>query len=214
MSCEFHSRPCKRVAVLASARDSNSALWNKFDHVGYRIDARLALSTDSALHSLTRHSPFSFRFSTSNHRIDHGLKKVATVALWIATAYSRVLHLPYGEGLLLLSLKHSAFLIFHSHIFEPGVKFSERTLSQKRFRRHLCPVECVSVEQRGVIRFGRFKAIARRHSHHGAFLLHYLDAVVYPNIPPNLLVLGAVAVCSLNLWIYTRRVHVRHSPGR
>jgi len=29
------------------------------------------------------------------------------------------------------------------------------------------------------------------------FLLHYLDAVVYPNIPPNLLIAGAVAVCVL-----------------
>ena len=29
------------------------------------------------------------------------------------------------------------------------------------------------------------------------FLLHYLDAVVYPNIPPNLLTAGAVAVCVL-----------------
>ena len=36
-------------------------------------------------------------------------------------------------------------------------------------------------------------------TYRGAFLLHYLDAAVYPNIPPNLLVAGAVAVCSLNL---------------
>jgi hypothetical protein len=45
------------------------------------------------------------------------------------------------------------------------------------------------------------------------FLLHYLDAVVYPNIRPNLLIGGAVAVCVLNLWIYARRVRVRHSLG-
>ena len=47
----------------------------------------------------------------------------------------------------------------------------------------------------------------------GPFLLHYLDAVVYPDIPPNLLIAGAVAVCILNLWIYARRVRVRHSLG-
>jgi hypothetical protein len=50
-------------------------------------------------------------------------------------------------------------------------------------------------------------------AYHGPFLLHYVDAVVYPNIPPNLLIAGAVAVCVLNLWIYARRVRVRHSLG-
>jgi len=50
-------------------------------------------------------------------------------------------------------------------------------------------------------------------AYRGPFLLHYLDAVVYPNIPPNLLIAGAVVVCILNLWIYARRVRVRHSLG-
>ena len=50
-------------------------------------------------------------------------------------------------------------------------------------------------------------------AYRGPFLLHYLDAVVYPDIPPNLLITGAVAVCILNLWIYARRVRVRHSLG-
>ena len=48
-------------------------------------------------------------------------------------------------------------------------------------------------------------------AYHGPFLLHYLDALVYPDIPPNLLIASAVAVCLLNLWIYARRV--RHSLG-
>ena len=50
-------------------------------------------------------------------------------------------------------------------------------------------------------------------AYRGPFLLHYLDPVVYPNFPPNLLIAGAVAVCILNLWIYARRVRVRHSLG-
>jgi hypothetical protein len=50
-------------------------------------------------------------------------------------------------------------------------------------------------------------------AYRGPFLLHYLDAVVYPDIPPNLLTAGAVAVCIVNLWIYARRVRVRHSLG-
>ena len=50
-------------------------------------------------------------------------------------------------------------------------------------------------------------------AYRGPFLLHYLDAVVYPDIPPNLLIAGAVAVCILNLWIYARRLRVRHSLG-
>lgn len=49
--------------------------------------------------------------------------------------------------------------------------------------------------------------------YHGPFLLHYLDVVVYPDIPPNLLTAGAVAVCILNLGIYVRRLRVRHSLG-
>ena len=50
-------------------------------------------------------------------------------------------------------------------------------------------------------------------SYRGPFLLYYLDAVVYPNIPTNLLIAGAVAVCVLNLWIYARRLRVQHSLG-
>ncbi len=47
----------------------------------------------------------------------------------------------------------------------------------------------------------------------GPFLLHYLDAVVYPDISPNLLTAGAVAICILNLGIYALRLRVRHSLG-
>ena len=47
----------------------------------------------------------------------------------------------------------------------------------------------------------------------GPFLLHYLDAVVYPDISPKLLIAAAVVVCLLNLGIYARRLRVRHSLG-
>jgi hypothetical protein len=50
-------------------------------------------------------------------------------------------------------------------------------------------------------------------AYRGAFLLHYLDALVYPDIPPNLLVAGAVALCIMNLGIYARRLRVRQSLG-
>ncbi len=50
-------------------------------------------------------------------------------------------------------------------------------------------------------------------AYRGPFLLHYLDAVVYPDISPKLLIAGAVAVCILNLRIYARRLRVRHSLG-
>lgn len=45
------------------------------------------------------------------------------------------------------------------------------------------------------------------------FLLHYLDAVVYPDIPPKLLIAAAMVVCIFNLGIYARRLRVRHSLG-
>jgi hypothetical protein len=50
-------------------------------------------------------------------------------------------------------------------------------------------------------------------AYRGPFLLHYLDALVYPNIPPSLLIAGAVTVCVSNLWIYVRRVRLRRSLG-
>ncbi|MGD1082391.1 MAG: DUF2784 domain-containing protein [Candidatus Sulfotelmatobacter sp.] len=38
----------------------------------------------------------------------------------------------------------------------------------------------------------------------GGFLLHYLDAMVYPNISPVVLTIAGLAVCSLNLALYAR----------
>lgn len=39
-------------------------------------------------------------------------------------------------------------------------------------------------------------------AYRGPFLLHYLDALVYPDVPSSLLIAGAVAVCISNLSIY------------
>ena len=50
-------------------------------------------------------------------------------------------------------------------------------------------------------------------AYRGPFLLHYLDALVYPDIPQNVLIAGAVAACILNLWIYARRFRALHSLG-
>lgn len=36
----------------------------------------------------------------------------------------------------------------------------------------------------------------------GGFLLHYLDALVYPDVSPLLLTIVAVAICALNLGVY------------
>jgi hypothetical protein len=41
------------------------------------------------------------------------------------------------------------------------------------------------------------------------FLLHYLDALVYPNIPPGFLTGLGVVVCVVNLGIYAMRFHRR-----
>ena len=47
----------------------------------------------------------------------------------------------------------------------------------------------------------------------GGFLLHYLDALVYPNISPVALTMAAVFVCLINLAIYARRFwRPRHVP--
>ena len=43
--------------------------------------------------------------------------------------------------------------------------------------------------------------------------LHYLDAVMYSDIPPKFLIAGVGVVCILNLGIYARCLRVRHSLG-
>jgi hypothetical protein len=45
----------------------------------------------------------------------------------------------------------------------------------------------------------------------GGFLVHYMDAMVYPDIPETLLLSLGVAVCVLNLAIYGWRYHQRVS---
>jgi len=50
-------------------------------------------------------------------------------------------------------------------------------------------------------------------AYQGGFLLHYLDALVYPDVPPDLLTLAAVTVCVFNLGIYALRFRRRHVAG-
>jgi hypothetical protein len=55
-----------------------------------------------------------------------------------------------------------------------------------------------------------FEVQGGRLPYHGPFLLHYLDAIVYPNVPPALLTWLAVVVLAVNAVIYSRRW--RRSP--
>ena len=45
----------------------------------------------------------------------------------------------------------------------------------------------------------------------GGFMLHYLDKLVYPDIPPNLLTLAALLVVAANAAIYVQRFRHRHA---
>jgi len=47
----------------------------------------------------------------------------------------------------------------------------------------------------------------------GGFLLHYLDAVVYPNIPPSLLTGCGIGICVINLSIHAVRFQRRRLAG-
>ena len=51
-----------------------------------------------------------------------------------------------------------------------------------------------------------FEARAGVAPYQGPFLLHYLDAILYPNLSPTLLTACGVAVCVANLLIYAWRV--------
>jgi hypothetical protein len=44
----------------------------------------------------------------------------------------------------------------------------------------------------------------------GAFIVHYLDRLVYPDIPAWILIAGAVVVCVVNAWVYIRRFRKTH----
>jgi hypothetical protein len=48
--------------------------------------------------------------------------------------------------------------------------------------------------------------------YHGSFLVHYLDAIVYPNVPDSWLIAGAVAVCGFNLGVYAFRSWRNRKP--
>jgi hypothetical protein len=51
-----------------------------------------------------------------------------------------------------------------------------------------------------------FESRAGATAYHGSFVLHYLDAIVYPNVPDWILTSAGVAVCGLNLVIYGWRL--------
>jgi Protein of Unknown function (DUF2784) len=51
-----------------------------------------------------------------------------------------------------------------------------------------------------------FELRAGRQAYQGGFLLHYLDRIVYPNIPPAWLTEAAVGVAVVNAAIYARRI--------
>lgn len=51
-----------------------------------------------------------------------------------------------------------------------------------------------------------FEAQAGASAYQGSFLVHYLDAIVYPNLPGWAVTLAGVAVCAFNLGIYGWRL--------
>jgi hypothetical protein len=58
-----------------------------------------------------------------------------------------------------------------------------------------------------------FEARAGLPAYQGSFLLHYLDAIVNPNLPAWIVTSAGVAVCAFNLAIYGRRwLHSRIAP--
>lgn len=51
-----------------------------------------------------------------------------------------------------------------------------------------------------------FESRAGWAAYHGSFLLHYLDAIVYPNLPDWVVTIAGVSVCALNLGVYCWRL--------
>ncbi len=53
-----------------------------------------------------------------------------------------------------------------------------------------------------------FESLAGVSPFQGSFLLHYLDALVYPNLPSWAITLAGVSVCVFNLVLYGWRLRV------
>ncbi len=65
-----------------------------------------------------------------------------------------------------------------------------------------CPVNCPLTLAEQALETG-----AGMHPWAGSFILHYLDAIVYPNLPASLLIALGVALCVANLLIYALRLY-------
>jgi hypothetical protein len=52
-----------------------------------------------------------------------------------------------------------------------------------------------------------FEARAGMHAYQGSFLLHYLDRIVYPNLPWWLVGSVGASICAINLGIYAWRFY-------
>lgn len=50
-----------------------------------------------------------------------------------------------------------------------------------------------------------FEEQARQTPYRGAFLTHYLDRIVYPDLPESVLIAAGVAVCAANVCVYVWR---------
>jgi|SRR5215470_3802726 len=57
----------------------------------------------------------------------------------------------------------------------------------------------------------QLEAKAGVQAYQGGFLLHYMDKLVYPDISANLLTVGGVLVCVLNLALYGRLMWMARS---
>jgi Protein of Unknown function (DUF2784) len=55
-----------------------------------------------------------------------------------------------------------------------------------------------------------FEVRAGAAAYHGSFALHYLEAIVYPNLPGWIVAGAGVAVCAVNLGVYGWRAYRKY----
>ena len=137
------------------------------------------------------------------------LTRVCSLGIIVAAAFRKVGMNPYGVLAIVVLAVHLAFILW---IVFGGLVSRNRPVLRWLHLASLawgvlievapwpCPLTILE---------NHLESLAGVAPYRGPFLVHYLDALVYPDIPESALIAGAMAVCGANLYLHFRRLRRR-----